>query len=200
MLDAYDCTTSSDGTAQFTFNAPQASGTHSFTATCVSPACTNSASGNIDVKVDGLWPIPASAYYSLTEDGSSKVIGSTTDHPSNHYLHSVASMQLWQLAGDYYNYQIQNGVATPTLLHLNDASLKWGGVFDLDADWVPDHKEHRRGTVIDVRANSNSGAIPPELFKKFIEMATRLGIDPHLEYIGDTVNQHFHVRLLNRKE
>lgn len=190
--------TDGNGQVVFNFNPPDASGIHTISATC--DKCTNTATANINVMVDGLWPISASTYYALTEDGSSKVIGSTTEHSSNHYISSEAQQKLWTLAMDFYNYQLLNGASKPTLLHLNDASLKWGGLFDKDGDWVPEHKEHRRGSVIDVRANSTAGAIPPELFKKYIEMATKLGIDPHLEYIGDPLNQHFHTRLLNRKE
>jgi len=196
--DTYDCTTGPQGYTGFTFNAPDVSGTQTITATCISAACSGSITSNIDVKVGGLWPIPDSVYYSLTEDGSSKVIGSTTNHTSNHYLTSAASMKLWRLAADFYNYQVLNGVMTPTLLHLNDASLKWGGVFDLDADWDEPHAEHRRGTVIDVRANSSPGAIPDADFSAFKAMAKLLKVDPHFE--GGSINQHFHLRLLNRKE
>jgi hypothetical protein len=197
-LDTYDCTTGLEGYVSFNFNAPDASGTHTFTATCVSQGCSGSRTAKVNVKVDGLWPIPDSAYYALTEDGSSKVIGSTADHTSNHYLTNAAALKLWRLASDFYDYQIRNGVTSPTLLHLNDASLKWGGVFDIDADWVPDHEEHRRGTVIDVRANSKPGAIPPEYFAAFMDMSVNLKVDPHFE--GGSTNQHFHLRLLKRKE
>jgi hypothetical protein len=190
--------TDGNGQVVFNFNAPEASGTHTITAAC--DGCSNTATKPVDVKVDDLWPISVSTYYALTEDGSSKIIGSTTEHSSNHYISSEAQQKLWTLAMDFYNYQLRSGVTKPTLLHLNDASLKWGGLFDKDGDWVPEHKEHRRGSVIDVRANSTSGAIPPELFKKYIELAKKSGIDPHLEYIGDPINQHFHTRLLNRKE
>lgn len=185
-----------NGQVVFNFNAPEASGTYTISAKC--NGCSNTATKPVDVKVDDLWPIPASVYYTLTEDGSSKVIGSTTEHSSNHYLASAASMRLWKLSADYYNYQVLKGVKKPTLLHLNDACLKWGGVFDLDADWDEPHKEHRRGTVIDVRANSNPGAIPASDFDFFKQMAKLLRIDPHFE--GGSANQHFHLRLLNRPE
>lgn len=150
--------------------------------------------------VDGLNPILGSVYYALTEDGSSKVIGSTSEHSSNHYVSSDGQLQLWKLAMEFYNDQVRNGVTNPIVLHLNDASLKWGGKFDIHGTWEGQHDEHRRGTVVDVRANSTSGAIPPSLFEKYIDMATQLGIDPHLEYKGDPIRQHFHTRLLNREE
>jgi hypothetical protein len=184
-----------NGAVVFNFNPTDASGTHTITATC--DGCSNTATANVDVKVDGLWPIPDSGYYALTEDGSSKVIGSTTDHVYNHYLTTAASMKLWRLAADFYNYQIQNGVKTPILLHLNDGSLKWGGIFDLDTDWDEPHAEHRRGIVIDVRANSNPGAIPAADYAAFKQMAKQLKVDPYFE--GDSTGQHFHLRLLNKR-
>jgi hypothetical protein len=198
--DTYDCTTGPDGHVDFTFNAPEVSGTQNITASCISPQCSGSITDHINVKVDGLWPILASSYYELTEDGSSKIIGSTAEHGSNHYLTSDAQEQLWLLAQAFFEYQILNGVAKPTLLHLNDASLEWGGKFDIKGKWAGKHKEHRRGTVIDIRANSASGAIPRELTDKYIDIATRLKIDAHLEYDNDPVMRHFHTRLLNRKE
>lgn len=187
-----------NGAVVFNFNPTDTSGTHTITATC--DGCTNTATANVDVKVEGLWPISGSVYYALTEDGSSKVIGSTTEHSSNHYVIGEAQQQLWRLAQAFYEYQLQNGVASPTLLHLNDASLKWGGLFDKDGDWDTPHKEHRRGSVIDIRANSSPGAIPRGLTDTYIDIATRFGIDPHLEYDSDPVLRHFHTRLLNRKE
>ncbi|MBU0622674.1 MAG: hypothetical protein KJ795_12615 [Gammaproteobacteria bacterium] len=188
----------SSGSASVTFNAPEASGTHTITATC--DGCSNTASKAVDVKVAGLATISDSVYYALIEDGSTTVIGTTEEHASNHYIASAAQLKLWELGEDFYSFQIRNSVPTPTLLHLNDASLKWGGKFDIKGRWRGDHQEHMRGTVIDVRANSSPGAIPPGLFEHYIDIAANLGIDAHLEYIGHPVKQHFHMRLLNRRE
>ncbi len=182
--------TDGNGQAVFNFNPTEASGTHTISVTC--EGCGNTDSKSVDVKVKDLWPIAASTYYTF--------IGSTTEHSSNHYVASAAQQKLWKLAQNFYDYQVLKGVPQPVLLHLNDASLKWGGLFDKDGDWDVPHKEHRRGTVVDVRANTSPGAIPPEYFDAYMDMANKLGIDPHPERIGDPVNQHFHTRLLNRKE
>ena len=87
------------------------------------------------------------------------------------------------------------------MLHLNDASLVWGGLFDaIDNDFEPPHKEHRRGSVIDIRANSKIGAIPPRSFIAFEKMAMKYyGVDAQIHNRG-LPSQHYHVRLLNRKE
>jgi hypothetical protein len=199
--DAYDCTTAGNGYAQFTFDAPEASGTHNFTATCVSPACTNQDNGKIDVKVDGLWPIPESGGWVLIQKPGAK-------HGNGHYLSTPAMDQLRVLAGMY----VMNFTGNP-VLHLNDSSLIWGGKFDVEGHWTSgDHAGHRRGAVIDIRANKAPGNIPESLFADFEDMAAKTipagsttaaeaqlhcsaGFDPANNCVGDD-NRHYHVLLL----
>lgn len=76
-------------------------------------------------------------------------------------------------------YQFERGFkiggVVPLPLHLNDASLVWGGKFDVKGNWADPHAGHRRGVVIDVRANDDTaatGAIPLASFDNFTEMAT----------------------------
>jgi hypothetical protein len=41
-------------------------------------------------------------------------------------------------------------------IRLNDTSLEWGGLFDLNNNWtVPPHRQHRVGIHADVEINSN---------------------------------------------
>ena len=212
-----DCTTGSDGRAPFTFGAPDASGTHTFTATCASLACSGSKTAKIDVKVDGLWPIPPSGLYALYEsDGS--VIGATKDrHPSNHYLTTTAANKLLVIAINYHHLYPQAPV-----LHVNDASLMWGGVFDINGAWQTPHSEHDRGTDIDIRANAELGNVPFENFSGFDKMTTMLSkvdaqvhctIDKPTDIIqhkrrkpdcishadgSQDMNRHYHIRLLGK--
>lgn len=115
-------------------------------------------------------------------------------HESNHYLTATAANRLLVIAINYHHLYPQVPV-----LHVNDASLMWGGVFDLDADWDIPHEEHMRGTVVDIRANSRPGAIPAENFNSFRKLAKENGVDAKIHNPGET-SQHFHVRLLNRRE
>jgi len=164
-----------------------------------------SVTATVTVKVDNLWPILGSVYYALTEDGSTKVIGSTNEHSSNHYLTSAASLKLWRVASDFYEFQLRNGVKPPTLLHLNDASLKWGGKFDVAGKWTGYHYEHDRGNVIDVRANTTAGYIPEASFVDFEKMATKRKAnaelhcsparDPSIDNCVGDENRHYHLIL-----
>lgn len=182
-----DCTTGPDGRASFTFGAPDVSGTHTFTATCISHACSGSKTGAIKVKVDGLVPIPDSKFYALTEPdgrGGVKVIGDNGKHSGNHYLTPEAASVLWRMAASYHmeaKYQQSRNLrrgrlswavySPPLPLQVNDASLIWGGRFDANGNWANPHSGHRRGVVVDVRANSNTGAIPLASFANFQDMA-----------------------------
>jgi len=204
------------------FKAPIVSGKHSFSATC--DKCGNSPqTANLEVKVEGLKPIPASTFYALTEP-TGDVIGARSGwHTANHYLMPDAAAILWRIAVSYNVEQAfklrdpitkkllrdaQNKPVSAPVLHLNDASLPWGGVYDICARptaciqgvvrWDPDHYEHRRGSVVDVRANSDTTAIPVANFVKLERLAARYGARAKLESSG--TNRHYHLRLFNRKE
>jgi hypothetical protein len=148
----------------------------------------------VDVKVSGLKPIPPSGLYALYEtDGS--VIGAVKNrHESNHYLTPTAANRLLAIAINYHHLYPRDPV-----LHLNDAGLMWGGVFDIYGTWKGKHVEHRRGTVVDIRANTRTGTIPSTNFVNFEKFARFSGADPYLENQGTDL-QHYHLRLLNRRE
>lgn len=196
------CMTQQDGRATVTFNASSVSGTHTITAGCVNPACTGMVSGQINVKVPGLGTIPASQFYTF--------VGATDKHSDNHYLTPEAASVLWRLAATYY-FKYRQDTSVP-LLQLNDASLVWGGRFDVNGNWANPHAGHRKGTVIDIRANALPTAIPERLFTDFEDMAAKTlmsdgvtaakaqlhcskGFDPATNCVGDN-NRHFHVLLL----
>jgi hypothetical protein len=200
----------------FNFNAPEAAGTHTITAAC--DGCSNTATAKVDVKVDGLQQIPDSTFYGLTEaDGS--VIGAKSGwHTKNHYLTSTAASVLWGIAASYeieqqfklFDPVTKKYTKPPPVLHLNDASLPWGGVYDICVRpgacpdlgvvaWKKPHKEHRRGTVIDVRANGTDGSIPDADKRKFGNLLIDYGV-PYLHEDVGTLNEHFHLRLMGKRE
>ena len=166
----YDCITGGNGEAGFTFNATPVSGRHTISAACTNLICINDSNPNpatVDVKVAGLETITGSPFYAF--------IGQVTGrHTDNHYLTPQAEAVLKRMAVSYqFESRFRVGGVAPLPLHLNDASLVWGGRFDVGGSWGSPHDGHRRGVVIDVRANDKTGAIPLPIFENFKRMALR---------------------------
>ena len=202
-LDRATGTTSSEGKVGFTFGAPKVSGTHTITVACVNLACTNNPQTiKINVKVDGLLPIPGSPYYAL-QDSAGNLIGAIMNkHTDNHYLTRAAIKELKAFAQAY-----QEIVNRGERLYLNDASLVWGGLFDVGGTpWTSPHKGHNRGMSIDIRAENsgpnNEGAVPSILFDDTLKVAAKNHIRAALHCkdssnttycLGVPNNRHFHV-------
>jgi len=210
------------GSASVRFDAPIVSGTHTFTAQC--DKCQGDATATLDVKVEGLEPIPASTFYALTESTGAVIGAKTGWHTDNHNLKPEAAFVLWRIAVSYNveaAFKLRDPVTKKILLdaqgkpksspilRLNDASLPWGGVYDYCARpgaceagvvvWDAPHHEHRRGSTVDVRANDAADeAIPVANFKEFMRLAADYRAFAKLESSGS--NRHYHLRLLNRKE
>ncbi len=186
-----------DGSGQVTFNfkAPEASGTHTITVTC--DGCSNTATKSVDVKVDGLFPIPSSAFlYSI------QLPNRDTNHPDAYYLTKASIEKLQKVALYYYafTYKLPKNGGAPDFV-LNDASLEWGGVLDCfltcnsamypSTPWHKHHIEHRRGTVVDVKANGSPGTIVYD--RVFRRWAKKFGVQVgNLHGRGSSL--HYHLR------
>lgn len=187
--------TDSNGVFSFTFGAEEAAGTHTLTAKC--SQCTNSPqTASIVVKVNGLEPIPAMPLiYTLQAKNPD------TNHPDTHYLTDPAILRLQTIAAIYWAKTWNQPKKVTPDFFLNDSSLAWGGVLDCfltcknSTPWHPSHKEHRRGTVVDIRTGGADNAI--QYLQKFIEIAMRQGADPHPE---GTNGQHIHLRIMHKAE
>jgi hypothetical protein len=214
--DTYDCTTGTEGYAGFTFGAPDVSGKHTITATCVSHACSDSKTTKVNVMVPNLIKIPETPLlYTLIGAIEGK-------HTDNHYLTPEAVDILWGMAADYkmdhtfWQFNVRGTkMQAPPPLGFNDASLIWGGKFDLSGKWSGYHYEHDRGVAIDIRANGASGAVPEPLFTSFAKLATKQNIKAVLECTSNKIdgqgrtpengcigkdgsfdqNRHYHVRI-----
>ena len=198
-------TTDASGQAPFEFMATPISGKHTITATC--DGCGNTETKSVDVMVSGLIPIPdAPLLYSLKD--SKGVVGAIAgQHTANHYLTSTAIEQLVELANLY-----KTKINTKSVLYLNDASLEWGGLFDvsIDAPWSSPHILHDRGVSLDIRAENsgpnNEGAVPVTALLKFFTVADRNNFDAAMHCLdikgaskigsscyGIPYNRHIHV-------
>jgi hypothetical protein len=191
-----------NGMVVFNFNVPEASGKYTISATC--DGCTNNPqTATVSVKVK---EADAAGWDSLSASPDYELVGGETGkaHSDNHYLTATARENLLATVGDY-----NTAYPAGPLLYLNDASLMWGGKFDISGTWTGNHKNHRRGVVIDIRANQLPTAIPLTRFNKFKRIAANNGAfaDLHCAFPSrfswacwaDTgPNRHFHVRLLGK--
>lgn len=172
----------------FSFVAPAPAGDHVITAKCADNSCGEDT-GRMWVGRKGLETLRDSQYYIL--------VGDTPNHFDNHYLSPEAINQVYALTALY---QVAKFPSDP-LLHLNDASLERGGLFDVSSNWAPSHFEHCRGTEIDVRANDTLGAIPEWNYQIFERLAGQVGASAMFEIPRDEDGnalygrRHFHVRM-----
>jgi hypothetical protein len=185
------------GSTRVRFDAPIVSGTHTFTAQC--DECQGDATATLDVRVEGLIQIPDAIIRYAQFDSDGAIGAKTNTHEHNHYLTPASIIKLNKLADVYA--EVNPGFR----LFLNDASLEWGGLFDVGTTrWKKPHKTHRRGTSLDIRAASaagRKGEVPASKFMKFINEAAdnNLTVGLHCldstdtQYcLGQPNNRHFH--------
>lgn len=89
----------------------------------------------VNVKVPGLFDLGVGGSYRLT--------GSTGTHPANHYGTDSTIVSVNYMANDYLG-------ETGTILGINDMSLPWGGLFDVNENWSAPHSWHRIGESVDI--------------------------------------------------
>lgn len=189
-----------DGMA-FTFLAPAIAGDHKIIATCTDRTCQQEEADTVWVGVKGLQSLSSTDVYRL--------VGQNSAHPDNHYLTVTAASRIAILATLYR-------ARYPRLapLHLNDASLERGGIFDIGRDWRSPHFQHCRGAVVDIRANGADGALnitsnSDPMIQKITELAARVGVQPVWEvpkskdsngrFVDQWDVRHFHTKLTEQE-
>ncbi len=91
----------------------------------------------IDIKVKNLVELSTGTGYSL--------VGQTNTHPSNHWVISEFKTDLENIGKLW-----KQGCPKSDVLYYNDASLKWGGLFDIKGNWTSPHDGHDVGVHIDI--------------------------------------------------
>jgi hypothetical protein len=198
-LSSASGTTDSNGEFKFTFQAPIVSGIHKIKATC--SVCTNEAELEIKVKVPDLVPINpnpprqanGSFAYALTSVDNIHQ-GTSRYHVGQYWLTKDASDSLRELIRAFNDF----GWGT---VALNDASLIWGGVYDIFGNWRNPHSGHRTGEEIDISFKRAGNVVSPDrqnaTYKEFClknNAAMPFNILHHF-----VVVPHFHVYLRKQK-
>lgn len=185
----------------FTFQAPAPAGDFKITASCTSgKICKQEGPDTVWVGYKGLQPVGDNAVYRLIPNAAKD-----PGHLDNHYLTLTAASRLAVFASLYHAKYPDLAV-----LHLNDASLERGGIFDLKHNWRSPHWEHCRGTVIDIRANSAEGALnvaseADPMIKKISQLGNIADVTPNFEIPKDQQGnriweaRHFHTYLVGQE-
>ena len=129
------------------------------------PGDAEDTTGDLQVAIPGLAPIPPSTSYQLTGNRNQPPGGPDGDnHDGNHFLQPGSVPRLEALAVWYH------GVRPCCILRADDASLETGGMFDVKGNFDPTaaikdngHVFHRTGVDIDFRGtvlNVQTGAGP----------------------------------------
>ncbi len=123
----------------------------------------------MEIMIQGLQPIQTTLDLKLKPP--------TTIHPSPYWGAPSFISKLVQLSNLY-------AATTGKSITITDASLEWGGRFDLQSDWMYPHHEHMDGHQADIRSNDMTMA-ESEIFLKIAE---QIGLDVIVE------SDHWHVR------
>jgi len=195
-LNVTRVTTDANGDAKFIFIPSELAGIHTVTASCNS--CPNQVTNmDIQVKVPDLLPISpnppknadGSYVYALTSVDKTHQ-GNGRYHHNQYYLTDLSGINLLILLGSF----AEEGWGT---VALNDASLMWGGRYDIAANWSAPHAGHREGREIDISFARAQNPVSPskqnDFYDKFcINKKVNIPFSLLHHYV---LNPHFHVYL-----
>lgn len=171
-------TTDANGTAVVdSLVASQIAGTYLVTASLLSdPSVMDTV--NLNVQVQGLVYFGDLIYL---PNGEKPFILYQSDngranHPGNNYCTPAMGDSLFLGILDIYGWSgSEQGGSNPVKPSLNDMSLPWGGLFDIDDTWAPPHHWHRVGRSVDI---NNPGSIyqHPNPNDADLPVMTKLGL------------------------
>ncbi len=138
----------------------------------------------IVVAIPGLALLPESPYY-LKVGGTKYHHGPPRyqdDH--NHWGQSYLIDAIYAIA---LNYVDEGG----EVILINDISLPYGGLFDINGNWVVPHSTHRTGQNADIEGTGQDGKFrkPQEIEEIINKVAEAFGIN--ISYFWETTHYHF---------
>ena len=185
--------TDANGQVRFKFTATEFAGEHVVTAACDS--CSNKTADEV---VTALVPNLVELGADYLSPARYILIGDTPKHPSNHFFTSEAKDALYRMLELFKN-------ADWGVVGVNDASLKWGGRFDIAGAWNGSHHEHLEGKEVDlsfVRPTGITEKVRNKVYNDANE-AEGVSIPQILWHLKDSPTTgskaHFHVYLLGQK-
>lgn len=171
-LSAYSGTIPSQGSFKIVLKAPEVSGE----IRTIARIGAIEDSGLTRVRIQGLQELP--------DIPEIERVGFMSPHPKAHYGHPALIAALVRVAKKFH-------AKFKKPLPVNDISLPWGGLFDIDYNWKPDHKFHRDGKTVDVRSKTMS---PDQ--KRFFE---KIAKDEKFSVLLEKKRPHFHLTLTAKR-
>ena len=191
-----------NGEIKLMFQASEVAGSHTITATCND--CSNkTVNKNVDVRVPNLQPLSPNPQqnsdgkylYALTAKDPTHVGTSGGRQRGEYYLTAPAEENLYSLVKSF-------AAEDWGIVAFNDASLVWGGLYDIDNDWMESHQGHRVGEEIDISFTRANNPISIEkrkrVYKTFCD-AKKASVPFRILYHIGGKGPHYHVYLLGRK-
>lgn len=167
-------TTDGQGSARFTFEAPEFGGRYVITAKA---AGAPDKADTVTVGIAGLADLGASTNYNL--------IGATAFHPDAHYGTGTMRGALVELADSFHT-------RFDRVLEYNDVSLSQGGRFDIAGNWVDTHHcDHRWGQGADLRTVNLTVAQQNYVRLKWARIQGTNG------YVNEGAPVHYHLKTSN---
>lgn len=201
-LDKTSGITDTNGEIKLRFTAPAPSGIHVVTAKCAPAGCASEATHQVTVRVPDLMPIPADSQ----TPARYVLVGQLPQHPSSHFVTQAG----WGVLNQLIRTFARLGWGQ---VGINDASLQWGGMFDIEGKWLErymnnrgkwvtgGHAEHRNGEQVDI-SFARPASVSMALRKKaFDEVCTndRTPLSPDiLWHQTDGYAPHFHIYLTGK--
>ena len=166
----------------------QISGTYLITAYLLSdPSIKDTV--NLNVQIPGLvnfanWSVQSFPFYPIAFTLYQSDNG-RNNHPANDYCTVAMVDNLFLATLDFYMWTASlEGGGLPTVLSLNDMSLPWGGVFDIDDDWQPSHQFHRIGHSVDINKSGTFQKYDSTHPKKPIMTALGIKLEARMKLWG----------------
>lgn len=197
-------TTNDLGIGYINYTAPEFGGIFKFAAITNIGGNTLQKADTLTVRVPDLILLPESEHYT-------KVGGTAIHHgppiyleeDNNHFGNQTTIQTLENIAKSWHT-QFPN----EHTLYINDISLPFGGLFDVNGNWLPEHSSHRTGMDVDIKTELPSfrPGIPvriprdatnwqnTQLIKNaiFEEICERFGVDADI-HADSTIYEHYHL-------
>ena len=190
--------TDGNGEIKLTFFADEPAGLHAVVADCTPAGCANKATHVIKVKVPDLIHIPPDygstppRYVLVGNVGDASNNYQVFNHKHTHYLTEQSWSNLKTLISTFIDLDWGQ-------IGINDASLEWGGLFDIEGKWTTSggHAEHRDGKQVDISFVRPLSVSAEKRQKVFDEVCASKGaaLPTVLWHQNDEYAPHFHIYL-----